>query len=87
MKQGDSEAAEESGPEAKARSSAFTPVPGPVEKPCSPVEPSPPAASMVGPQLFRPFLPAMFPALEPALFCRSLTDFALNPAALPMFCK
>ncbi|XP_070394070.1 homeobox protein rough-like [Dermacentor albipictus] len=90
MKQGDSEGAEESGPlEAKTssggRPSAFTPVPGTAEKPCSPVESSPAQAPVMGPQLFRPFLPAMFPALEPALFCRSLTDFALNPAALPMF--
>ncbi|KAL3196081.1 hypothetical protein MRX96_015625 [Rhipicephalus microplus] len=90
MKQGDSEATEESGTlEAKTssggRPSAFTPVPGASEKPCSPVEASPAQAPVMGPQLFRPFLPAMFPALEPALFCRSLTDFALNPAALPMF--
>ncbi|EEC02771.1 hypothetical protein IscW_ISCW001966 [Ixodes scapularis] len=69
------------------RTSAFTPVPVAAEKSCSPVETAAPAAAVMGTQLFRPFLPAMFPALEPALFCRSLTDFALNPAALPMFCE
>ncbi|XP_064469164.1 homeobox protein rough-like isoform X2 [Ornithodoros turicata] len=70
-------------------SSAFTPVPS-AEKSSSPIEGVLHAGGPPGPlppPLFRPFLPAMFPAaaLEPTLFCRSLTDLALNPAALPMF--